>query len=345
MNENLPEPLVPADCDLRDFACMPLDVRRLRDSDLSALESPEACWAAVLLWSASWHQVPAASLPDDDRILSNLAGYGRVVKEWRKVKAGALRGWVKCADGRLYHPVVAEKAVEAWNSRLDQRWKTECARIKKHNERHGTQIPQPVFEEWVAQGCPQGQRLPVAGDASELSQGQAPSVPSDKGGLSQGQGGSVPKTKESRPDAVPSETRSKGQGEGQGYIKEAEPIGSDAAGVPPLHAGEEEPRSKLKPDEIIFGYGVPLLTSAGSTDKAARSFLGGLRKTHGDAALIDKLRACIRAKPLQPLEWLAKALPPPAVLAPHESLAARNAASTEEAMRLLGAKPGEVIDA
>lgn len=66
----------------------------------------------------------------------------------------------------------------------------------------------------------------------------------------------------------------------------------------------------LTPDEIIFGYGVPLLTSAGSTDKAARSFLGGLRKAHGDPALVNALRDCIRAKPLQPLEWLAAALPP-----------------------------------
>ena len=71
--------------------------------------------------------------------------------------------------------------------------------------------------------------------------------------------------------------------------------------------GEKQP---MKPDEIIFGYGVPLLTAAGSSDKQARSFLGGLRKAHGDAALIDKLRACIRAKPLQPLEWMAAALPP-----------------------------------
>ena len=66
----------------------------------------------------------------------------------------------------------------------------------------------------------------------------------------------------------------------------------------------------MEPDEIIFGYGVPLLVNAGSADKAARSFLGGLRKQHGDAAVIDKLRDCIRAKPLQPLEWLAAALPP-----------------------------------
>ena len=63
-------------------------------------------------------------------------------------------------------------------------------------------------------------------------------------------------------------------------------------------------------DEIIFGYGVPLLTNAGIAEKQARSFLGGLRKEHGDGMVIDKLRDCMRAKPLQPLEWMAAALPP-----------------------------------
>ena len=64
------------------------------------------------------------------------------------------------------------------------------------------------------------------------------------------------------------------------------------------------------PDEIIFGYGLALLTNAGTFEKQARSFLGGLRKHHGDEALIDKLRECAKAKPLQPLEWLAASLPP-----------------------------------
>lgn len=63
-------------------------------------------------------------------------------------------------------------------------------------------------------------------------------------------------------------------------------------------------------EEIIFSYGVGILVSAGSTDKAARSFLGGLRKGRDDADVVAALRDCIRAKPLQPLEWLAKALPP-----------------------------------
>jgi uncharacterized protein YdaU (DUF1376 family) len=69
-------------------------------------------------------------------------------------------------------------------------------------------------------------------------------------------------------------------------------------------------RSPLTTDEIIFGYGVPLLTNAGTPDKQARSFLGGLRKAHGDEALVNTLRECIRAKPLQPLEWIAAVLPP-----------------------------------
>ena len=72
-----------------------------------------------------------------------------------------------------------------------------------------------------------------------------------------------------------------------------------------------EPPKITDPDEIIFGYGVPLLTNAGTPEKQARSFLGRLRKAHGDQALIDKLRDCLREKPLQPLEWLAAALPPP----------------------------------
>lgn len=63
----------------------------------------------------------------------------------------------------------------------------------------------------------------------------------------------------------------------------------------------------------IFTYGVPMLVNAGSTDKAARSFLGGLAKGHGDAAVVQALRDCIRAKPIDPLTWLAGVLPPKGV--------------------------------
>jgi hypothetical protein len=88
----------------------------------------------------------------------------------------------------------------------------------------------------------------------------------------------------------------------------------------------------MTPDEIIFGYGLSLLTNAGTAEKQARSFLGGLRKQHGDETLIDRLRDCAKAKPLQPLEWLAAALPPggaPAKPNRQEAIEQRNHAGAE----------------
>ena len=166
------EPLVSVEVDLRDFAFMPLDVVRLRDSELAATVTGEEFRAAVLLWCASWHQIPAGSLPDDDAQLSSLAGYGRVVKEWLRHKAGALHGWVKCSDGRIYHPTIAEKANDAWESKLRQRWRTECARIRKNNERHKRNDHIPEFEEWLSNGCRMRQADIVAYDSEQMSQGQ-----------------------------------------------------------------------------------------------------------------------------------------------------------------------------
>lgn len=79
--------------------------------------------------------------------------------------------------------------------------------------------------------------------------------------------------------------------------------------------GDESPAKKvvvpMEDKDKVFTYGVPILVNSGSTDKAARSFLGGLCKGHGDAAVVQALRDCVREKPIQPLEWLAAALPPP----------------------------------
>ena len=65
-------PLTQPDCDLQDFPFMPLHVARLRDSDLAATVDPEAAWYAVMLWAASWHQIPSASLPNDEMVLARL---------------------------------------------------------------------------------------------------------------------------------------------------------------------------------------------------------------------------------------------------------------------------------
>lgn len=169
-------PLTPPECDLQDFPFMPLHVARLRDSDLAGEESPEACWYAVLLWAAAWHQLPAGSLPDNDPVLARLIGLGRDVRTFRKNKAGAMRGFVLCDDGRLYHPVVAEQAIVAWNGKLQQRWRTECARIKKANQRNETDLPTPTFEEFLSRGAadPSPENVPedVPGDMAKSPPGQ-----------------------------------------------------------------------------------------------------------------------------------------------------------------------------
>ena len=197
----LPVPLIEPYVDLRDFQFMPLDVVRLRDSDLVSLGTAECFRAAVMLWCASWHQVPAGSVPDDDRVLSKLAGYGFAVEAWQKVREGALHGFVRCDDGRFYHPVVIEKAREAWKSKLDHAFDRECGRVRKANKRNETNHPLPVYEEWLSGYL----RSLVQEDTPPASNGTPHIYMSDVHGTSGGQ-----------PPSVPMENALKGQGEGQG---------------------------------------------------------------------------------------------------------------------------------
>lgn len=185
MTEQLPAPPLPASTDLRDFDWMPLDVKRLRDSETASKTNAEAFRAAVLLWCASWHQVPAASLPDDEHELAKFAGFGRTIKEWRKVRDEALRGFVKCADGRLYHLVVAQKAITSWVSKLQQRHVSECAKLKKWNQRHPDDpVAVPTFALWISCGYPDSAHLVsprkggnVHGDTLESPPGQGSMSP------------------------------------------------------------------------------------------------------------------------------------------------------------------------
>lgn len=197
-------PLTPPDCDLRDFAFMPLDVARLRDSDLAIQVGAEEFRAAVLLWCAAWHQVPAASLPDDDKALAALAGYGRVVAEWRKHREGALYGWVKCDDGRLYHPVVAEKARDAWLAKHKHAHDKLVDRVRKANkQREQQQLPPwivPSLEDWIAAGFPLESELFPA-ESKDASSGKA-------------------RKNQQQSPGNPPESALKGEGQGEGYKRD-----------------------------------------------------------------------------------------------------------------------------
>ena len=119
---SVPPPLVPAYVDLRSFTDIPVDAQRMVNSRAMRVIPDNAIRSWILLIYQSWSQLPAASLPDDDYELAHLAGFGRDVEAWQAIRDDALYGWLLCDDGRWYHPVVAEKALEAWQHKLRNRW-------------------------------------------------------------------------------------------------------------------------------------------------------------------------------------------------------------------------------
>jgi hypothetical protein len=108
-------PLVPDDIVFSALHYIPIYPQRLFDSTLFAIATGDEFRAAFCLWLKSWNQKPAGSLPNDDRELCYLAGLAGNLGKWGKVKRIALRHWEVCDDGRLYHPVVAELVLQAWN--------------------------------------------------------------------------------------------------------------------------------------------------------------------------------------------------------------------------------------
>jgi hypothetical protein len=114
---------------------MAVDVVRLRDSEFALRRTGDEFRAGILLRCASWHQKPASSVPNDDVLLAFLAGFGRDVEAWLRVRDGALDGFIECSDGRLYHPEIAEKALEAEKQRDINRARTTAATDARRRQR------------------------------------------------------------------------------------------------------------------------------------------------------------------------------------------------------------------
>ena len=125
---------------MRDCAVVPSDVNltvldhapeapALRRSKtwLRCRRNPEIGFYSLNLWCSSWHELPAGSLEDDDDVLADAAMCS--VERWAVVRDDVLSGWVKCSDGRLYHPVVAERAKAAWDRKREYRLRTLRGRI------------------------------------------------------------------------------------------------------------------------------------------------------------------------------------------------------------------------
>jgi uncharacterized protein YdaU (DUF1376 family) len=167
-----PPPLIPSDVDLRDFRFMPLDVVQLQNRETWAMADGWAAKALINLWTKAWHQVPAGSLPDNDDLLRTWAN----VPNWDSVRAVVLRGFIKCSDGRLYHRVICQKALEAWNGRkrfrraAKARWKHKKTQDATHMQRtynaHATHDQQQHATHMQGTGTGTGRRRKSAAGAA-----------------------------------------------------------------------------------------------------------------------------------------------------------------------------------
>ena len=269
-----PAPLVPGEVDLRGLPWMRLDTGRLLDSDLFALSNGAEFKAAVALWCKSWTQQPAASLPMDDRILAHLSGAGA---GWKKLKAMALRGWIECEDGRLYHPVVAEQALLAWDERLSYRAEKEAAAERKQKERLERAR---IFEALSAAGHKPKWNTPMA-ELRDLLEQVTDLSRVTGGDESQGQGSDVT-------DLSPAKRGTGRDGTGEGSVKAS--ARSPGAGAPegmdddppPLLVTDGEGRPQATPiAELTPAQSATVVTAC----KALRK-LGAMRFHPGDEHLI-----------------------------------------------------------
>lgn len=297
-------PLTPADCDLRDFAFQPVDVRRLLTSETWIMGTGDERSAAITLWLESWHQVPAASVPSNDRMLAHLSQAGT---KWGKVKAHALRGWIDGGDGRLYHPVVAEKALAAWIEKL----LTSISGAVGNAKRWSIEVDTSDQE---AKLCDAIQRLrAIAPQSQALKKKQIVSI------AARSKTDRPPIQKSSPPD---SGVDRKGEGEREGdTYSVAKATGGEAASqpgtsfppLPDLPADPQTPVPAQSPvpltaDDMtkaeLWSAGKSLLQQAGLPKAQCGSFVGKLVKDYGEAVVVEAVRSAVTAQPADPVEYL-----------------------------------------
>lgn len=355
---DLPQPMATVECNLRGFGWMPLDVSTLVDSEFFIHTTGDEFKAALALWCKSWMQVPAGSLPNNDVSLADLSRS----KNWKKVKVGALRGWILCSDDRWYHPVIVAKALEALPSRKAHADNKAAANERKERERedrkrlfallreHGV-VPDIHTKTADLRKLAEPYQSRSSSHDVTRDKSQAVTAKTGEDRTEQertGQDRTGPST--SAPDGA-------GGGAADG-LGELTVIDAGAA----VHA---ESRDLTDSEEkLLWNAALALLIPSYSTgsekgkDAKARTFIGGLGKRLKDAAverrsLFDVIQECCVERPANPETWMSAAIAvrtgkrgKPGQLTDEQRQAA-NDASSAEALRLIAerTKPkGDVID-
>ncbi|MBK8019818.1 MAG: hypothetical protein IPK20_26210 [Betaproteobacteria bacterium] len=139
-NKSLPPPLVPADVDLRGLEYMPLMGHHLFGSDFNTTNN-DAAWRqreTTVVVGGIEPRSTQARCPTMTRRCAVWRGLAaQRQKAWKPLREIALRNFVKCSDGRLYHPFLCKQALVAWDKRVKERKRKADYRAKKDAEREG----------------------------------------------------------------------------------------------------------------------------------------------------------------------------------------------------------------
>jgi hypothetical protein len=293
MKTKPPASMTPADCDLRDFGFMPLEIERLRRSRawIFAKRQPELGFYMLNLWAAAFHERPAASVENDDDILAALAECDP--SRWPDVREKVLRGWVECSDGRLYHPVVAEKALEAWIEKLGQRKSSGAGNAK----RWGVEFDPAGIDRQITEAA---QMLAALNPQSRTLQKKTARTATG-----------TPKASQSDPTGIPSGSQGTGTGTGTGKNTL---LRNDADASEPKKAQNgTQPHSKpvANDKDWLWRDGLNWLSKAtGKPEKSLRSQIGRwLKDTKENPTLLREIFEAAQAENVfDPVPWIVKAI-------------------------------------
>ena len=107
--------------DLSSMTYMPLMIKEFVASRL--VNGVKSIYSInnLALCASAFHQVPAGSVPDDDIEIATMSGFRGSDEEFQQAKAVILRGFIKHADNRWYHPFVVRRSIEIWDKNEHQR--------------------------------------------------------------------------------------------------------------------------------------------------------------------------------------------------------------------------------
>ena len=112
------EPLVASHINLAKFPWAPVRLGFLESHPLLLIENAEPFRALIVLIAKAWKEQPAGTLPNNNNRLAEMAGFGRDVNAWNKVRDEVLDEWILAIDGRWHHAETAGWVHQAWESKL-----------------------------------------------------------------------------------------------------------------------------------------------------------------------------------------------------------------------------------